>query len=220
MGGVLALVVAGGAVALLSGGDDGILGDLPIPGVDEGPETPDFAFEVRRVVPQTTTETPGSKVKKDAADAGDDVKATLDALYVGGFVEPDSWGDFGAIEELFDKEALDRAEADLDTLTLGETAGDTYSFVQPDKGVLVIDVLTDQGDKPVQALASALFVATAEADDGTFTKVMSTGSYFLHRIDGDWKIYAYEVERSDKRTEAPGSESASTSGSPTDEATP
>ena len=133
---------------------------------------------------------------------------------MGGFVEPDTWGDFGAIEGLFDKEALETAEADLDTLTLGETAGDTYTFVQPDKGVLVIDVLTDQGDKPVEALADALFVATAEADDGTFTKVMSSGSFFLHRIDGDWKIYAYEVERNDKPTQAPGSESVSTSGPP------
>ena len=71
---------------------------------------------------------------------------------------PDSWGDFGAIEELFDRKARAQAEADLDTLTLGIDAADTYEFVEPDHGQLAIDVLTGLSDKPAIALAFVKFM--------------------------------------------------------------
>lgn len=201
MGGIAALVIAGGGVLLFTGGGEDIIDALP--GVDTGPETPGFAFEVRKVVPETTTETKSSSLKKDAEAVADEVKGTLDALYFAGFVEADTWGDFGEIEGLFDETARDQAEADLDTLTLGPSGSETFTFVTPDEGTLVIDVLTDEGDRPVQALAFVKFRATAEGDDGSFSELRSTGSFFLRHAGGGWKIYSYRVERDDRPTDAP-----------------
>jgi hypothetical protein len=223
VGGIAALVIAGGAVALFSGGGDdgpgGLLGGI-LPG-DDGPETPEFAFDVRKVIPESTTETSSRQLRKDVEDVADDVKVTLDELYVDGFVEADTWGDFGEIEGLFEGGAREQAEADLDTLTLGTTGSETFTFLTPDDGTLVIDVLTDQGDRPVQALAFVKFRGTAEGEDGSFTDVRSSGSFFLRHVDGGWKIYSYRVERDDGPGRAPAaSRSATTSATaePTEDA--
>jgi len=207
VGAVVALLVAGGAAILFTGGGDEILEALP--GVEPSRPTPEFAFEVKKVVPETTTSTLPRDVAKDVEAIADDVRSTLDALYVGGFVDPDAWGDFGAIEGLFDGAARSQAEGDLDTLTLGAGAGDAYDFVQPEGGVLVIDVLTDAKDAPVLALAAVKFVATAEGTDGSFTQVRSAGTFFLRRDGRDWTITSWRVDRSDRPTEAPTSASPS-----------
>jgi hypothetical protein len=219
VGGIAALVIAGGAVWLFTGGGSGDgplgpLGDI----IDSGPETPEFAFEVRRVVPESTTETRSSDLQREADDVADQVKATLDELYFDGFVETDTWGDFGEIEDLFDGEARAQAEADLDTLTLGTSGSETFTFVTPEGGSLVIDVLTDQGDRPVQALAFVKFRGVAEAEDGSLTEVRSDGSFFLHHVEGGWKIYAYRIERGDRPARAPSETgSATASASPADD---
>ncbi|HSL11731.1 MAG TPA: hypothetical protein VLA82_10505 [Actinomycetota bacterium] len=210
VGGVVAVLVAGGAAFLLTGGEDGPLGPV-LPG-DDGPETPAFAFTVRRVIPETTTTTKAADLKKEADDVAGRVKATLDELYFDGFVESDTWGDFGEIEGLFDGEARAQAETDLDTLTLGASGSETFSFVQPDEGTVAIDVLTDHADRPVQALAFVKFSAVAERDDGSFTQVRSTGSFFLRHTGGGWKIYSYRVERTDRPTDAPAATASASAG--------
>ena len=202
VGGIAALVLAGGAVAVFTGGGDGG-GPLGILTGDDGPETPEFTFAVKKVVPQTTSETPSRDLQKEAKDVADAVKTTLDELYFDGFVEHDTWGDFGEIEELFDEQARGQAESDLDTLTLGASGSETFTFVQPGESTIVIDVLADDADRPVQAIATVKFSGTAEGDDGSFTEVKSTGSFFLRHIDGGWRIYAYRVERADKPTDPP-----------------
>ena len=216
VGGVAALVLAGGAVALFTGGGgDGPLGGL-LPG-DDGPETPEFAFAVKKVVPQTTSDTPSRDLEKEAKAVADAVTATLDELYFDGFVEHDTWGDFGEIEELFDEEARGQAESDLDTLTLGASGSETFTFVQPGESTIAIDVLADDGDQPVQAIATVKFAGTAEGDDGSFTEVKSTGSFFLRHAEGGWRIYAYRVERADKPTD-PSSANATPSEATSSEA--
>jgi len=216
VGGVVALLVAGGAVALFTGGDDGgPFIDLPGLGNDE-PETPEFAFEVRKVVPETTSATKAKELIDPARKVADQVKAVLDTLYVQGFVEPDAWGDFGAIEQTFDDDARAQAETDLDALTLGAAGAETYSFLQPERGVLVVDVLTDEGDAPVQALAFASFTGLAEGPDGAFTQIQSKASFFLHKVDGEWRIYSYRVDRKDRPAEAPAT--STPAGSPSEAA--
>jgi hypothetical protein len=213
VGGLAALVIAGGAVWLFTGGGDG---DGPLGGIlpgDDGPATPEFAFAVKKVAPQTTSETPSRDLEKEAKAVAGEVTSTLDELYFDGFVEHDTWGDFGEIEGLFDEQARGQAEADLDTLTLGASGAETYTFVQPDEGTVAIEILADQGDRAVQAIANVKFRGTAEADDGSFTEVKSTGSFFLRHGDGGWKIFSYRVERADKPTDAPSSASATASAS-------
>lgn len=205
---IAALVLAGAGVYLLTGGRDGdglggIIGD-------PGPPTPEFAFELKRVVPETTSETPSRQLRNEAGEVADGVKSTLDELYYDGFVEHDTWGDFGEIEELFDGGARDQAEADLDTITLGASGSETYTFLRPARGTVVVDVLTDPADRPVLALASVRFVGTAEAEDGTFTSVRSSGSFFLRHVEGGWKIYAYRVERDDRSAKGPSASGSAT----------
>ena len=213
MGGAVALLVAGGAVALFTGGDDGgPLIDLPVLGNDD-PETPEFAFEVRKVVPETTSETKAKELIDTARKVADQVKVVLDTLYLQGYVEPDTWGDFGSIEGTFDEAARQQARADLDAITLGAAGAETYSFLQPERGTLVVDVLTDEGDAPVQALAFATFSGLAEGPEGTFTEIQSKASFFLHKVDGEWRIYSYRVKRKDRPAQAPAT--ATPSSTPT-----
>lgn len=217
VGGLAALVIAGGAVLLFTGGDE-ILPDF-VPGVDQGPETPKFAFGVKRVVVETTTATKSSSLAKEAKAAAKDVKATLDELYFDGYVEHDAWGDFGEIEKLFAEDARAQAEADLDTLTLGEAGAEAYVFVEPDEGTLAIQVLADGADRPTQAIATVRFGGTAEGDDGAFTEVRSLGSYFLRADGGGWTIYAYRVDRTERPADGSSpSATSSASASPTAEA--
>lgn len=207
MGALVTLLVAGGIAVVLAGGTDGdgILPNLPLIGddVDDERPTPAFAFTLRKTVPQRTSSTKIEDLVGPAQKAAKQVKATLDGLYVAGFVEPDTWGDFGPIEEAFDAEARDRAQADLDTLTLGTDGAARYEYVEPEKGTLMVYVLIDERDAPVQALALVNFIGAAEGPDSTYARVRSKGSYFLRKTDGVWAIYSYRVQRADRPTEAP-----------------
>ena len=101
------------------------------------------------------------------------------------------------------------AEANLDALTLGEAAGDTYEFVEPEKSSLTIFVLTDGKDEPVQVIAQVEFAALGRSTrDGTFTDIEQTASYFLALDDDDWRIISFDAIRRETAGEAPASPSA------------
>jgi hypothetical protein len=138
---------------------------------------------------------------------------SLDVLYFDGFVDPDHWdgGDYDDVWDVFDDGAREQAKNDVQTLTLGDDAGDVYDFVQPDKGVVAVNVLTGPNDEPTEALAKAFFSATAEHDDGSYTKITSSGTFFLRQVEGGWRIFTYDVDRTEKTTDAP---TPSISGSP------
>ena len=130
------------------------------------------------------------------------MKATLDALYFNGFIDQETSGVLDDVERLFEGSARDQAEADLDVLTLG-TDADTYEFVDPKQGQLTVKILANSSDEPVMAIASVKFKATAEDENGAFTSIISTGSYYLQPSGGAWRIIAFRVERGDELTEAP-----------------
>jgi hypothetical protein len=212
VGGVAAVVLIGGGVFLATrDGDGGILDSLPIIGADSGPPTPKFAFDIAKVKVNTTTETRSKKVLPAAKEVADRVRTSLDVLYFDGFVDPDHWdgADYDDVWDVFEDGAKDQAKSDVQTLTLGEEAGDVYDFVQPDKGLVTVNVLTGSNDEPTQALAKAFFAATATHDDGSYTKITSRGTFFLRQVDGGWRIFSYEVDRKEKATRAPKSSSSS-----------
>jgi hypothetical protein len=177
-----------------------------IPGIgDSGPPTPEFRFDVAKVKANTTTETRPKKVLPRAKKAAEGVRTSLDVVYFDGFVDPDHWdgGDYDDVWAVFDDGAREQAKNDVKTLTLGDDVGDVYEFVQPDKGVVAVNVLTGPNDEPSQVLAKAFFSATAEHDDGTYTKITSSGTFFLRQVDGDWRIISYDVDRTEKVTAPP-----------------
>ena len=202
-GAVVLLLVGGGAYLATQG--DGI--DIPGLGPAD-PPTPKFNFEVLNVAVRTTTASGPKQVEERANPVADEVVHALDILYSGAFVDPDVWeGD--DYEDLFDsvmeEAAAVEAMGDVGSLTLGEGAGDIYDFVEPTVGRVKVVVLTGTDDEPVQAIATVAFSALAEHDDGTFTKIASDGTYFFKKIDGDWRIFSFDVARNEKAVDAPQS---------------
>lgn len=209
VGGLVALLVAGGLALLLTQGGDGI--DIPIIGGGDDRETPQLVFE-SKVVPSTTTTTKQGELVDVVAPVGESVQTTMTTLFQGAFIDPDVW-DGDNYEDLFtqvmDEGTATQALADVDTVSLGTGAGDVYAFVQPDKSKLSIKVLTDGKDQPAQAIAVVTFEATAEHDDDTFTAITVTGTYFLRDDGGTWRIFAYDVTKDEEATKPPKSPSPS-----------
>jgi hypothetical protein len=204
VGGVVALLVAGGLAFALTRGGGGI---LPILGGGDDRETPQLAF-TPRVVAATTTDTKPKKVADAIAPVGEDVTATITTLFQGAYIDPEVW-DGDDYEDLFndvmDEGSAEQALGDVDTLTLGTGAGEVYAFVEPGPNKLTVEVLTDGRDQPTQAIAKVTFHATAEHDDGTFTEITTTGSFFLRHEDGSWRIFAYDVDKQEKNRRPPSS---------------
>jgi hypothetical protein len=209
VGGIVGVVVIGALVYLLSGGESPV--DIPIIGNDD-PETPMLVFETK-TVPAATSDTAQSKLQDTVAPVGEAVDATMTTLFQGAFVDPEVW-DGGDYEDLFaetmDEALLAGALEDVDTLTLGADAGDTYDFVTPEKSKLTVKVVTDPKDQPVQAIALVTFTALAELDDDTYTEITLTGTYFLRDQDG-WRIFAYDATKDEEAAKAPKSPTPSSS---------
>lgn len=196
VGGVAAVVLVGGGAFLATRGGDGIL-----PGIIGGSErpVPEFAFVLKGAGYEPTA-VGGDKTAQQATakSTAGEVKAALDTLYSTAYVNPDTWGDVGEIEDLFTKDAQGQLETDVNTLTLGANAGDTYDFVQPLKSQTSARVLTGAEGEALRAYAKVTFVATTELKDDTFTKISSTGSFFLVNQDGAWMIEGYRIKRREK----------------------
>jgi hypothetical protein len=175
-------------------------GDVPgIPGKPDGPNG--FGFDLGNVRASPITNTPPSQLLETAREAGTGIKATMDELYFRAFVDSGSWGDYTEAFELFDGETAARAEADVEVLTLGPAANERFERVRAPGGTLTIAVLTDAKDAPVTAVAEVRFLANAEGTDGTATEISSTGAFFLRKVDGSWRIFAYRVDRDDRAVE-------------------
>jgi hypothetical protein len=191
---VVALLAIGGF--LVFGGN--------VPLIDDGSGARGgFGFDLMSVQASATSHTQLSQLRDTIQEAGTGVKATMDELYFRAFVDTGSWGDYDAAYELFDGQAAARAEVDAEVLTLGLTANDDYEALRPTTGTLSIAVLTDPKDVPTTAIAEVRFEADAERTDGTSAQISSNGSYFLHQVDGAWRIFAYRVDRDDRAVEEP-----------------
>ncbi len=138
----------------------------------------------------------------------------LDDLYTNAFLDPTNWrdGDYEEIFALFSDEAAPAAREDVETLTLGAAAGDTYDTVTPTRGSLKFEVLFDQDGNPNTVDVVVTFTALGARTDGTYTAIRSTGHFFLTDEDG-WKITAFDVRRADRETQGPASPSPSGSAS-------
>lgn len=196
-GGLATLVLVGAGAFLLTRSADGF---LPFTDHDKPPT---LSFDAAKVGVETTTPTKAKDVRDVAQAAADQVKGQLETLYYNAFVDPDTWGDPGELDKLFTEDALAKVGDQTDTVTIGKDASDVYDYTYPDKGKVRIKILTDAQDEPAQAVATVLFVATTEHDDGSYSRITSEGSYFLKRLDGEWRIYAFDITKKEKKTDAP-----------------
>lgn len=214
----IALVALGVVLILtLGGGEGGIVDDL-LPG-DGGPsdEVPAFVFKLSKTDLVATDEDAELEALRPAAEAaGEEVAPVLDDLYTNAFLDPTNWreGDYEEIFELFTDDAAASARENLETLTLGVTAGDVYEVVTPRKGSLRFSVLFDLDGAVDTIVVRVRFYALGERTDGTYTSIVSAGQVFLRDVDG-WRITAFDLRRSDRATEAPSPPPPSTSASGT-----
>jgi hypothetical protein len=153
---------------------------------------PEFSFELIKV---RGTSVEGRVPADELADPAEDVRATLDALYTAGFVDPSKWegGEFPEVLELFEGRAARAAGKDLDALTLGQDAT-TIDFVEPFNGRLTLRFLLDADQEPVAAIAQTVFGANATAKGGGPVAIQHAATYFLTPGDDGWAIVGYDTE--------------------------
>jgi hypothetical protein len=176
-----AIAVLGGAAWFLLGGD-GPLGRTSV----------DFTFELGKVG--------GSPVAEKASDpamqqAANEVRETLDALYVVGFIDSGKWegGTFPELYEAFAEDLEPRVRKELPNLSLGADAA-KIDAVDPISGRLSIRFLVDEEAELIAATARTIFAANATAKDGGNVAIQHDGTYYLQPEDDRWLINGYDVE--------------------------
>ena len=178
------MAAALGAVAwlFLSRGGTLVLGD----------EAPTFRFDLRRV---SSVATDGKAPKGDLLQAAKDIRATLDAMYLAGFVDPDRWagGTFPEVLEAFSSRTAAGAEGDLAELTLG-SAHARLDAVTPGPSQLDVEFLLDGDRLPFAAIATTVFRAEGRLAGGGSLSVMHEGRYVMRPVDGRWVIVGYQVD--------------------------
>jgi hypothetical protein len=214
---VVALAV--GTIFSLSGGDAGPIGDLV---GDDTPETPEFAFEASTPKAVETSAKPDNQAAVAAARASSTaVTQQLDELYTAAFLDPDNWmdGEYDDVLEFFSDDARDAAEAQLDVLTAGPEAGEAFESITHRPSTLKVQVLLDPSRVPHAVEGSTRFFARGTGADGQ-VELVSKGQFVFEKIDGDWLVVSFSVQRSDEerapRPSASGSPAASGSAEPSE----
>jgi hypothetical protein len=212
MVGIVSAVVILGALYFLFGrGSDSPLA-IGNP-FDSNPPVPTFAFTSSISKFEATAINVDKKKETAAAkQVTPQIRDVVTKLFQAGYVDPSTWGDTGAIEDLFTKDAQGQLDANVDTLTLGTDADTVFSTVQPTKSKIEVTSLMDANAGVIRAMATPWFHAVAANDDGTFTDITVTGTVFLVQDGNDWKIEAFSLNREMAPGEAPAT-SASPSAS-------
>lgn len=114
-------------------------------------------------------------------------------LYSIGFVDPSAWGggEFPSLFPLFAGEARQQVEQDLQRLTLGRLATE-LDAVKPRRARLDVRFLADAADRAVVAVADVRFEGVGlDGDDER--EIRQDGEYTLRKVNGSWRIVAYDV---------------------------
>ena len=207
---VAVLVVVGGVGFVLTrGSGGGVLSGIV--GKSVAPAVP-VHFKATKVEAERGAQgVDQKKMQGSLKTAGKGVTTTLDTLFTTGYSDPSNWGDPGNIQDLFVSGAAQNVQNDVNTLTIGENAGDTYESLQPVTSTVLVRALIDAKGGAIRAYADATFVGLAKHTDGTYTKITVQGSFFLIPGGDGWKIEAYRANRSEKPAKAPASPTATAS---------
>jgi len=129
----------------------------------------------------------------DLAASARAVARTMTDLYSAAFVDPAAWhnGTFPGIFRLFAGAARVTARGDLRELTLGRAAA-KLDAVRPRMARVNLRFLTDASDRPSVAFADMSFEGTGVAGTAEIP-LRQGGTFTLRRVDGVWRIVAYDV---------------------------
>jgi hypothetical protein len=227
LGGVVVAAALVALVIALSGGSDG-----PLSLGGDTPETPEFAFKASKPIvittaanpqpeaPQpTSTQVNAAKKKALAAaqPAADAAVDTLDAYYTAAFLDPANWQDaaYDEVFESFSNQARDEADSQLEVMTAGSEAGFNYDTIEPVPSSIRTKVLLDPKGLPASVVGIAKFQANGDGSSGRHV-FLSKGQFVLEKIEGEWVVVSFSVQRQDKDkgAEASGGASASDTSSP------
>lgn len=211
--GVIAVVAALGLLWFLFGrGEDSI---LPNPFTSSAPPPPQFQFKTVTPKPEATVAHIDKKrLDKAAKHNAPAIEDALTQVLQIGYIDPETWGDAGKLDDFFTDDAAKQVEPNIDTLSLGKNASDTIESVKPLPSKLKVTTLLDGQLNPIRALGEISFKARATNTDGTTTKITLTGTFFLVPDGDTWKIEGFRLNREEKPHAAKtASASASPSGS-------
>jgi hypothetical protein len=215
VGGIAAVVVLAVVYFLFGrGGDNPITDALHI--TSPAPPVPDFAFKtVTSKYEATQARMKKTALTKAAKQTTPAVQDVITKVLQAGYVDPDTWGDKGAIDDYFTDDAAGQIDAKINVLTLGQDV--TFQTVTPSHNAkLKVTTLLDGNMQAVRAYGEFTFKAKASNEDGSSSKIQLTGTFFLVPDGGDWKIEAFHLSRSETPHKAHSpSGSASGTGSPT-----
>jgi hypothetical protein len=172
--------------------------DGPSPSIGE-PATGSFRFNVRdREVVPTAGEHVSKRERRLAREAADEAQSLVTDLYVGAFLDPETWtsGTYDGVFEIFAGDARAEARRRAGILTAGENAGDRFDVIDPVGGRLVMRILLDRGGAPILVSSKVGFRARASGDERTL--IQSEGWYLFRRVEGAWRIVSFDVERADR----------------------
>jgi len=207
--GVVAVVVVVIAIFLLTRGG-GVLQNI----INPPPPPGKVNFQLKNSTFIATQLEGDIQAQKDGAKAtAVAVRNQLDVLFDKAYVDPGSWGDTGEIGNLFTDGAKAQLKDDVATITLGANAGGTYDSVDPGKSTMRVRTLTDPHGNALRSAADISFTGLAKHDDGTYTEITVTGTFFFVKDGDTWKIEGYRLDRTEKHAKAPVSRSPT--GSPT-----
>jgi hypothetical protein len=172
--------------------------DGPTPSVGE-PATASFRFNVRdREVVPTDGEHVSKRERRLAREAADEVQSLVTDLYVGAFLDPETWssGTYDGLFEIFAGDARAEARRRTGILTAGENAGDRFDVIDAVGSRLVLRILLDRGGTPILVSSKVGFRARASGDERTL--IQSEGWFLFRRMGGAWRIVSFDVERADR----------------------
>ncbi len=198
--GVVAAVAVLGLLWFLFGrGDNSPLAGI-IPGLSSTPPPEQFEFKTVTPKPEATVaHLDKKKLEKAAKHNVPAIQDVVTQLLQAGYVDPETWGDAGKLDDFFTEEAAKQVEPNIDMLSLGKNASDTIQSVHPLPSKLKVTTLIDGNLDPIRALGEITFKAKATNTDGSTTKITLTGTFFLVPDGDGWKIEAFDLNREEKQ---------------------
>ena len=208
--GVIAAVAALGLLWFLFGrGEESVISGInPF---SSSPPVAEFTFKTVESKPEAAVaHLTKSKLTKAAKHNAPAVQDVLTQVLQAGYVDPDGWGDAGALDDFFTDDAAKEVEPNIDMLSLGKNAGDTVESVNPLPSKLKVVTLVDGDLNAIRAYGEITFKAKATNTDGTSTKIELTGTFFLVPDGDTWKIEAFDLDRQEKPHKAKSSTTSPT----------
>jgi hypothetical protein len=194
------IVFSGGGANEVAGGDD----DAP------AVETPHFSFKLDDRAAVSTVEVETKNLKGAAKEVAGQTADLLESMVTAGYLDPANWqeGAYDTVLQAFDGPARETAEDSIDSLTAGPDAGERFERIDPARSRLSVTVLFDDENDAATIEADATFSVAAVAADGSTTRILSRGRYFLQPAGSDWKITAFDVDRREKAGDPPADASS------------